>query len=40
MNVVIDENVRARRNVKLGKVVLFEGMVSCFINVRDDDKGR
>ena len=40
MNVVIDENVKARRSVKLGKVVPFEGMVSCFVNVRDDDKGR
>ena len=40
MNVVIDENVKARRSVKLGKVVLFEGMVSCFVNVRDDDKRR
>jgi hypothetical protein len=39
MTVVIDENVRARRSVKLGKVVLFKGMVSCFVNVRDDDKG-
>jgi len=29
MNVVIDENVKAHRNVKLGKVVPFEGMVSC-----------
>ena len=33
MNVVIEENVKAHRSVKLGKVVLFKGMVSCFINV-------
>ena len=40
MNGVIDENVKTRRSVKLGKVVLFKGMVSCFVNVRDDDKRR
>ena len=39
MNVVIDENVQARRSVKLGKVVLFKGMVSCFVNVHDDNRG-
>ena len=39
MNVVIDENVKARRSVKLGKIVPFEEMVSCFVNVRDDDRG-
>ena len=33
MNVVIDENVKARRSVKLGKVLPFKGMASCFINV-------
>ena len=36
MNVVIDENVKARRSVKLGKVMPFEGMVSCFVNVLHD----
>ena len=40
MNVVIDENVKDRRRVKLGIIVPFEGMVSCFVNVRDDDQGR
>jgi hypothetical protein len=33
MNVVIDENEKANRSVRLGKVVPFEGMVSCFVNV-------
>ena len=33
MNVVIDENEKANRSVRLGKVVLFKGMVSCFMNV-------
>lgn len=31
MNVVIDENEKANRSVKVGKVVPFEGMVSCFV---------
>lgn len=31
MNVVIEENEKANRSVKLGKVVPFKGMVSCFI---------
>ena len=37
MNILIEENEKACRSVKLG--VLFEGMVSCFVNVRDDNKG-
>ena len=36
MSVVIEENVTARRCVKLGKVVQFKGMVSCFVNVSHD----
>ena len=39
MNIVIEENEKARRSVKLGKVVLFEGMVSCFTNVHDNEEG-
>ena len=35
MNVVIDENVKANRSVKLGKVVPFKGMVSCFVPPAD-----
>ena len=31
MNVVIEENVKACRSVRLGKVVPFKGMVSCFV---------
>lgn len=33
MNVVIEETEKANRSVTLGKVVLFKGMVSCFVNV-------
>jgi len=29
----MDENVKARRSVKVGKVVQFERMVSCFMKV-------
>ena len=35
MNVVIDENVKANRSVKVGKVVPFEGMLSCFVPPAD-----
>jgi hypothetical protein len=31
MNVVIEENMKAYRSVKLGKVIPFKGMVSCFV---------
>ena len=31
MNVVMEENITACRSVRLGKVVPFEGIVSCFV---------
>ena len=37
MAVVIDLNVQANRDVKLGKVVWFEGMVSCAVT--PDEEG-
>ena len=36
MTVVMDENVKAHRSVKLGKVIPFEEMVSCFVNASHD----
>ena len=36
MNVEIEDNRKAFRKVKVAKVVEFEGMVSCAVNVGED----